>query len=310
MADTHYKIVFEGQVRPGVGLETAKLNLAQLFKSETAAVEKLFSGNPMALKRGLTQADAQHYLKALNDAGVEARIEADPAISLSLEEVEAPSASARPIEPTATASPYAPPRAPVGSAVLEYAELKVMSVHGRIGRVRYLAWTLVLTVVAIVAALCCALLASVNLILGGLLGAVVAAAFICVSIQIGVQRAHDLGWSGWLLLLNLVPFVGSVFPILLVVMPGNATANQYGPPPPPNSQAVKVLAWMWVVFLVVVIAAGVAGGLTAFQQELDSSATEYEQNLPSDDDEDSNGNVKDSAAPATFFKGDENSDKK
>lgn len=310
MADTHFKIVFEGQLRPGVALETAKLNLAQLFKSETAAVEKLFSGNPMALKRGLSQADAQHYLKALNDAGVEARIEPDPAISLSLEEVDTAPITARTAQPALDASPYAPPRAPVGMAMQEFAELKVMSVHGRIGRVRYLAWTLVLTLIVLVAAGCCALLASVSLILGGLLGAVVAAAFICVSVQIGVQRCHDLGWSGWLLLLNLVPFVGSVFPILLVVMPGNTAPNQYGPPPPPNSQAVKVLAWLWIVFLVVIIAAGVAGGLAAVQQELDSGATQYEQNLPSDDDEDTDGNVKDSAQSSGFFKSDENSDKK
>lgn len=310
MADTHFKIVFEGQLRDGVSLETAKLNLAQLFKSEIAAVEKLFSGNAMALKRGLSQADAQHYLKALNDAGVEARIEPDPAISLSLEEVDTPHTIQRPAQPMPDASPYAPPRAPVGPPMQEYSELKIMSVHGRIGRVRYLAWTLVLTLIVIVTACCCALLASVSLILGGLLGAVVAAAFICVSVQIGVQRAHDLGWSGWLLLLNLVPVVGSVFPILLVVMPGNTTANQYGPPPPPNSKAVKVLAWMWVAFIVLIVAAGIAGGLAAVQQELDSGASQYEQNLPSDDDEDSDGNVKDSAQPGNFFKSDENSDKK
>lgn len=310
MADTHFKIVFEGQLRPGVALETAKLNLAQLFKSEISAVEKLFSGNPMALKRGLSQSDAQHYLKALNDAGVEARIEPDPAISLSLEEVDTAHASPRPAQPVPEASPYAPPRAPVGIATQEFAELKVMSVHGRIGRVRYLAWTLALTLIMLVAAGCCALLATISLTLGGLMGAVVAAAFICVSVQIGVQRCHDLGWSGWLLLLNLVPFVGSVFPILLVVMPGNTAANQYGPPPPANSQAIKVLAWLWLVVLVALIAAGVAGGLAAVQQELDSGATQYEQNLPDDDDEDSDGNVKDSVQSTSFFKSDENSNKK
>ncbi len=33
MAETHFKIVFEGQVRDGVEPEVAKANLARLFKS-------------------------------------------------------------------------------------------------------------------------------------------------------------------------------------------------------------------------------------------------------------------------------------
>lgn len=87
MADSHFKIVFEGQVREGVELDTAKANLAGLFKSEPSAVQKLFSGQTVALKRGITYQDAERYLKALNDAGVEARIEPDIEISLSLDEV-------------------------------------------------------------------------------------------------------------------------------------------------------------------------------------------------------------------------------
>lgn len=57
MADSLFKIVFEGQVREGVELDTAKANLAGLFKSEARAVQKLFNGQPVALKRGLTHTD-------------------------------------------------------------------------------------------------------------------------------------------------------------------------------------------------------------------------------------------------------------
>ena len=116
MANTLFKIVFEGQLRNGVDMQTAKLNLAQLFKSETSAVEKLFNGDPIALKRGLTQSDADIYIKALNDAGVEARIEADPAISLRLDEIEQAQAYSSSPEPLA-ASPYAPPRASVSEQI-------------------------------------------------------------------------------------------------------------------------------------------------------------------------------------------------
>lgn len=305
MADTHFKIVFEGQLQQGVELQTAKLNLAQLFKSEISAVEKLFSGKPISLKRGLTHTDAQAYLKALSDAGVQARIEADPAISLSLDDVEEPAAYQPPLATTAS-SPYAPPRAPVGAPVAEYAQLKVFTVQGRIGRVRYLAWTLALMLVALVVMGLCTAVMSLTLVGGGLLMAVAVVAFALVSVQIGAQRLHDVGWSAWLLLLNLVPFVGSVFPILMVVMPGNTGPNQYGPPAPPNSRGVKVMAWLWVLFIVLVIIAGVAGGLSALKEELDSTTTEYEKSLPYDDDEQEQPAKPAAASAGNFFKGEDN----
>jgi len=39
----------------GVESTTAKLNLAELFKSNVEAIEKLFTGRPVALKRDLAR---------------------------------------------------------------------------------------------------------------------------------------------------------------------------------------------------------------------------------------------------------------
>lgn len=36
MSDSRFKIVFDGALRPGVESTTAKLNLAELFKSDDA----------------------------------------------------------------------------------------------------------------------------------------------------------------------------------------------------------------------------------------------------------------------------------
>ena len=282
MANTLFKIVFEGQLRNGVDLQTAKLNLAQLFKSETSAVERLFNGDPIALKRGLTQSDADIYIKALNDAGVEARIEADPAISLRLDEIEQPPAYA-PSPEASAASPYAPPRASVSEPVPEHAELKVFGIQGRLGRLRYLAWTLVLMIASLVVIGTCAIVMSASLIGGGLLMTVASAAAFVVLIQIGVRRLHDMGWSGWLILLSLLPYVGSVFFLLLVLMPGNKSANQYGAPPPPNPRSIKVLAWMWILFIAAGFISGLSGGLDVLQEQLDATTADYEQSLPYDD---------------------------
>ncbi|MFK3792595.1 MULTISPECIES: DUF805 domain-containing protein [Pseudomonas] len=288
MSEIRYKIVFDGTLLPGVEKSTAQLNLAELFKTDTAAVERLFSGQPVELKRDLTQADAQRYLEALKNAGLDARIEAEPGLELNLEAVT----PAAPRPASVADSPYAPPQATVGDAVPQYATLNVFSFEGRIGRLRYLAWTLVLTVAllavigagALFGVITTAVLNSTLLMgLGILAGAVVFIGFIVVSIQISVQRLHDLGWSGWLWLLNFVPIVGSVFPLVLMVSPGSNVANRYGAPPPPNTTAVKVLSWMWVVLLVAIIIGMVAGGLSSLEDRY--SETSYSESYDSSSDE-------------------------
>ncbi|KIP89724.1 DUF805 domain-containing protein [Pseudomonas fluorescens] len=277
MSEPRYKIVFDGALQPGVDLTTAKLNLADLFKSDVAAIERLFSGRAVALKRDLSHSDAQTYLQALSKAGIDSRIEAETAIELSLADVhDNPAAVAEPD------SPYAPPRANVGESLPAFATLKPFSVDGRIGRLRFLAWTMVLSLVALPIVGVFALIAlglvsgdsTTGLIFGGILAVFLFIGFMIVSILFSVQRLHDIGWSGWLWLLNLVPFVGSFFPLVIMVVPGNTGANRYGPPPPPNSTAVKVLCSLWIVFFALIFAGGLLGGFSAVQEE-------YESNLES-----------------------------
>lgn len=45
-----------------------------------------------------------------------------------------------------------------------------------------------------------------------------------------VKRVHDLGYSGWLALLNLVPLVNVFFSIWLILKKGQLQQNQYGGP--------------------------------------------------------------------------------
>ncbi|WP_283189243.1 DUF805 domain-containing protein [Pseudomonas sp. PMCC200344] len=275
MSENRFKIVFDGALLPGVDVTTAKLNLAELFKSDVAAIERLFSGKPVALKRDLSQIDAQTYLQALSKTGIDARIESEPSIELNLSDVHkhAPAVAADP------ESPYAPPQATVGEALPAFSTLKPFSFEGRIGRLRYLAWTMSLTLVTLSAGSLIAVFAlalintdsTIALILGGLLALIGFVVLGLVSIQFSVQRLHDIGWSGWLWLLTLVPFVGSIFPFVMVIVPGNNTANRYGAPPPPNSTAVKVLSSLWLVFIAILFIGGLTGGLTTIQSEYESA---------------------------------------
>ena len=274
MSEHRFKIVFDGTLLPGVDINTAKLNLAALYKSEVAAVERLFSGQPVTLKRDLSQIDAQTYLQALKNTGIDARLEPEPVIELNLSDVRdhAPAVT----EPD---SPYAPPQADVAERVPEYALLKPFSIEGRIGRLRFLAWSMVLSLVTIAVVGVFALIAlalvstdsTAGLIVGGILAFVLCVVFLIATILISVQRLHDVGWSGWLWLLNLVPFVGSFFPLLLVVLPGSGVANRYGAPPPPNSTAVKVLSSLWLVLIALMIVGAMAGGISAIQDTYENT---------------------------------------
>ncbi|KAA8712453.1 DUF805 domain-containing protein [Pseudomonas cannabina] len=288
MTDTLFKIMFEGQVRDGVEPDTAKANVAGLFKSDAAAVEKLFSGTPVTLKRGLVHTEAERYIAALKNAGVEARIEPDLAISLTLDEVTTPAnAWAADTPAPQTASPYAPPKAQVGSEEYGHSTLKVFTTHGRIDRLRFLAWSMVQCVTLIVLLSVALTVMNASLVGGGLLIAVLVIAFITIGVMIGVQRLHDLGWSGWLLLLNLVPFVGTLFPFLIMVLPGTQGPNQYGPPPPPNTRGVKFLAVVWIAMIPVITVASIYFGIANLaKEELALKTDEYEQTLAYDDQED------------------------
>ncbi|WP_448089347.1 DUF805 domain-containing protein [Pseudomonas azerbaijanoccidentalis] len=276
MSENRFKIVFDGALLPGVDSGTAKLNLAALFKSDVAAIERLFSGRPVALKRDLSHADAQTYLQALKNTGIDARIESEPSIELSLSDVHDHMPTAAVAEPD---SPYAPPKANVGESVAGFATLKPFGVEGRIGRLRFLAWSMVLSLVTLAVVGVFAIIglglvsgdSTAGLIVAGILAFILCLAFLIVSIMISVQRLHDIGWSGWLWLLNLVPFVGSFFPLLMLVMPGTLAANRYGAPPPPNSTAVKVLSSLWVVVIALLIVGALAGGLSAIQDEYENT---------------------------------------
>ncbi|WP_024674777.1 DUF805 domain-containing protein [Pseudomonas syringae] len=289
MTDTLFKIMFEGQVRDGVEPDTAKANVAGLFKSDAAAVEKLFSGKPVTLKRGLIHAEAERYVAALNEAGVEAHIEPDQAISLNLDEVATPATPwASDKRSPEHASPYAPPKAQVGHEEFGHSTLKVFTTHGRIGRLRFLAWSMVQCVTLIVLLSLALAVMNASLVGGGLLIAILVVVFITIGIMIGVQRLHDLGWSGWLLLLNLVPFVGTLFPFLIMVLPGTQGPNQFGPPPPPNTRGVKFLAVVWIAMIPVITVASIYYGIaTLAKEELALKTDEYEQTLPYDDQDDS-----------------------
>ncbi len=57
--DKRYDLYFAGEILPDADLAAVKINLAQLFKADSAKIEALFSGKPVALKRNLDTISAK-----------------------------------------------------------------------------------------------------------------------------------------------------------------------------------------------------------------------------------------------------------
>ena len=47
----------------------------------------------------------------------------------------------------------------------------------------------------------------------------------------GARRLHDSGKSGWWQLLALIPVAGWIVLLIFFLIPGDETANKFGPPP-------------------------------------------------------------------------------
>jgi uncharacterized membrane protein YhaH (DUF805 family) len=109
-------------------------------------------------------------------------------------------------------------------------------IANRIGRLEYLLWCSVPIVVGSVLAVFIGLsIGVINLQSDdAALRRVVTPAVLIVAVIIlraEVSRFHDVGWSGWFVLLMFVPLLNLIIFLLLVLVPGQKTGNKYGDPP-------------------------------------------------------------------------------
>ena len=63
------------------------------------------------------------------------------------------------------------------------------------------------------------------------LGNLYALAIFIPGLAVGVRRLHDIGKSGWMMLIILIPFIGWIWLLVLSVMDSQAGDNAYGPNP-------------------------------------------------------------------------------
>jgi uncharacterized membrane protein YhaH (DUF805 family) len=163
-----------------------------------------------------------------------------------------------------TSNPYAPPTARVQDirSDSQTQPIKLWSAAGRIGRLRYIAWSILgsfaIMPVAFVAGLLGAATGSES-VLYVLLGVAYIAYAVFVAL-LTIQRCHDMDWTGWAALLVLIPLVGLIFWFIA----GTPGRNRFGAPPPPNPRGMAWVVAVPVLLFVVGIVAAIA--LPAYQQ--------------------------------------------
>jgi len=150
----------------------------------------------------------------------------------------------------ASVNPYQAPAAAVADAGEQFGEVRLFAVSGRIGRARYIAYSIGLYVLLTAVAMAGAFL--------GTAGAVVMATaylgMLVLMFMLTIQRSHDFNASGWMALLMLIPLVN----LLFLVVPGTDGENRFGLKTPPNTVGVLVAAWLLPLFFVVGIVAAIA----------------------------------------------------
>lgn len=154
-------------------------------------------------------------------------------------------------------SPYAPPQRELLDEQQAYASIKVLSASGRIGRLRYIGYSLGIAILGmLIMRLLLVVVASiipanmsmplVFLIIGlSYLGIVI------VNVLLTIQRCHDFNATGWLSLLLVIPFV----PLLFWFIPGTKGSNSYGAQPPPNGGGAVIAAVLAFILVIGILAA-------------------------------------------------------
>jgi uncharacterized membrane protein YhaH (DUF805 family) len=146
---------------------------------------------------------------------------------------------------------FAPPSATVADMDAmnsTFAEIVVFSPRGRIGRLRLLAYLFTALLISMIAVV--ALMTFFEIESDFQLGLFVL--FECIPLGVltafwSIQRCHDINWSGWIVLLHLVPMINFVLGLILVLKSGTNGPNRFGLPPPPNTIVIHILVGFCII---------------------------------------------------------------
>ncbi|OUS24309.1 hypothetical protein A9Q99_25060 [Gammaproteobacteria bacterium 45_16_T64] len=140
----------------------------------------------------------------------------------------------------------------------------IFSTHGRIGRLRYFAYSMIynmltLFIAGIATAVLIPALSEGSLDKPGdsmlwlvmLFNLPLFLAFFIAA----RRRLHDLNITSWLALFTFVPFINMLFFLYLLIWPGTPDTNNYGPRPQSNSILLLLMGSLGTVAIIGMLAA-------------------------------------------------------
>lgn len=114
---------------------------------------------------------------------------------------------------------------------------KYADFEGRASRGEYWHFMLIYQLIVAIILFICAAISCVTPVsgttgvsLGLVILFVLSIGFIIPGVAVAVRRLHDVGLSGWPILLALVPFVGIPVVLILMALPGKTVSNRFGDP--------------------------------------------------------------------------------
>lgn len=120
MSEQQVDVFFRGDIVAGEKVAAVRTRLRELFKADDAQMARLFSGRPVAIRRGQSPEEADRYQQALLNAGALVELRASEPGQPSGEQAPASSAQAAAMPPPAGVqeNPAGLSIAPVGADVL------------------------------------------------------------------------------------------------------------------------------------------------------------------------------------------------
>lgn len=248
MEETLYKLVFEAKLQPGFKEKTVRKNLQSLFKADKSKMERMFSGDPIIIRKNLNEEKIRKYERAMVQAGACCRIlsvkgsEELPPLNPELIEEASPEFAEENNKPAPT-------------------NTSLNWLH-RMGRTRFVAlcWLVILIEISawfvpdyLKMFFGAVLTIQQDMILVAGLHILSALFFIFIA---GL-RLHDLNRSAWLWVFVLIPGLNLLFLFWLIFARGSANWNSYGNvPSTPGNLARLFGLWIPVLLLVAIFGSG------------------------------------------------------
>lgn len=118
-----------------------------------------------------------------------------------------------------------------GDAVKRALTVNYCNFNGRSSRSEYWWYVLATFIFGMVLGVILNVIFGSESTIGSIVNGVVSLALFLPGLGLCVRRLHDIGKSGWLVLLGLIPLVGAIILIIWFAKESEMAPNQYGPVP-------------------------------------------------------------------------------